>query len=138
MPRKSRASLEVAPPVGIGAYPEPPADLTDFQAGVWVSICKTKPSDWFNADTTPLLVAYVKHYSQSKVLDAEIDAFHPEWLKTPDGLKRYTELTKLRVLVTGKIESLARGMRLSQQARYDQRVAANQNDKHSKKKAPWE
>jgi hypothetical protein len=138
MPRKSRAALEVASPVPLGALPEPPAELTDFQAGLWHSIVKTKPADWFNADSFPLLISYCKMQSQAAVLDAEIDSTEPNWLRTDEGLKRYKDLTQLRVLVTGKIESLARAMRLTQQSRYDQRVAANQSDKTNGKKAPWE
>jgi hypothetical protein len=107
MPRKSAAELSIANPSEIGRVPEPPAELTEFQAAVWQSVVATKPADWFQADSFPLLVSFCKHVSAAAVIDQAMDEFVPKWLDTPEGVIRMEKLTNIRSKHTGRIESLA-------------------------------
>jgi len=139
MPRKSAASLSVAPPVNIGALPAPPGDLTEFQAALWHQIVATKPGDWWDASNLPLLRALVKHESAAMVIDQQMDEFEPEWLKTDDGIARYKTLSAIRVLHTERVASLATKMRLTQQSRYGTRQAHTAaNRTNGKQSRPWE
>ena len=139
MPRVSKSELSLVPPAEVGKLPPPPASLTELQVSIWDAVVRTKPADWFGADSLPLLVAYCKHVSAAAVVDQAIDGFRPEWLGEPDGVLRLEKLTNIRCKHTGKIESLATKMRLTQQARYDAQKAAVHARKSGKaEKRPWE
>lgn len=137
MARKSANELSIAKPTQLGNLPEPPADLTELQAGLWHSVVATKPADWWDAANLPMLRALVVHESAAMVIDGELQAFEPEWLKTDEGVQRYEKLSKIRALHTGKVESLMTKMRLTQQARYDTQKAAVHNRKAGGKR-PWD
>lgn len=117
----------------------PPPELNEFEAHVWTATVNTKPSDWFQADTLPLLLSYCKHVSHSYTIDREIAAFEPEWLRTDDGLKRYKVLTDMRERESRALTALARSMRLTQQAQSHPVTAGRQAEKSKgASKRPWE
>ena len=103
-----------------------------------MSVVNTKPADWFQADTTQLLVAYCKHTTTAMVLDQQIDTYDPKWLVDNDGLERYRKLIGMRDIQTKAINALSRAMRLTQQARYDTQKAAVADRKARASKKPWE
>ena len=138
MSKQSAAAMEVAPAVQeLDRRMPPPAHLTEFQSQLWVAITATKPSDWFLADTAELLASYVKHASQARVIDGQIDDFEPEWLQKTEGLDRYDKLLKCRERETRAMASLATKLRLTQQSRYTPKAAATQTKSGGAKK-PWE
>lgn len=104
---------------------------------MWTATVNTKPADWFQADTLPLLLSYCKHVSHSYVIDAEIAAFEPEWLRDKDGLQRYKVLTDMRDRESRALVTLARTMRLSQQSQIRPETAATKAGKAVSKR-PWE
>ena len=57
MSKPSAESLSVAA-VSIPVRPDPPTDLTDYQKQVWQEVTATKPPDWFESDSFPILRAY--------------------------------------------------------------------------------
>ena len=116
----------------------PPAELSEFEAHVWASVVNTKPADWFQADTLPLLLSYCKHVSHAATLDREIAEFDPQWLRDEDGLKRYKTLTDMRERESRAQTALARSMRLTQQAQYNAPTAATQNGKVKGGNKPWQ
>lgn len=130
--------MSVAAPVHEIPRLPPPPQLSEFEAHVWTSIVNTKPADWFQADSLPLLLSYCKHIAQAETIDKQIAAFDPEWLKTDEGLKRYKLLTDMRERESRAQTALARSMRLTQQARIlpdkGGRVVANSK----KTSRPWE
>lgn len=135
--RKSEASLEMVASVEPIPRMPPPAQLSEFEAEVWVQITATKPADWFNADTIPLLVSYCKHISHAAVLDDQISAFDPQWMEEADGLKRYRTLLDMREKESRAMTALARSMRLTQQSRYSAPTAETAARKTAAKK-PWQ
>lgn len=135
--RNATGHLQIAPAVELCPRIAPPAELSEFEAAVWVSVVNTKPAEWFQADTKQLLIAYCKHTSTAAILDDQLDAFKPEWLADTEGLDRYRKLTDMREKQTRALTALSRSMRLTQQARYDTQKAAVADRKASGKK-PWE
>ena len=137
MARKSAAELAVAQATELDRRPPPPADLSEYQAQVWMAVTATKPADWFQADCLPVLVAYVKHISTAAILDQQIDAIDPEALRDKDDLRHYERLLNMREKQTRLITSCATKMRLTPQSRYDEKVAFVANKKAAKSKL-WE
>lgn len=113
--RKSAASLSVVGPTLVHRL-APPTGLTNCQRAVWLATVNAKPADWFGPEHAPILGEYVKHVETALVLTEEIDGFDPGWLKDDDGLKRFDRLTSMRAREAGVINTLARSMRLTQQA----------------------
>lgn len=104
--------------------PEPPEGFSAAKAAIWHQIVSSLPADWFTPDIQPLLVSYCTHIDLAAAVDREISAFKDEWLKTDDGLKRYSRLLALRERQTSAMLSLARSLRLTNQSRYGPRKAA--------------
>jgi hypothetical protein len=135
--RKSASELSVAVAIA-ERRPEPPGDLPEAAQALWREIAATKPGDWWRSDTFPLLRAYVLHCTRARILDQQIDAMQPEWLTKDDGLKRMEALLRMRTSETKVSLSLARAMRLTQQARIHPvtagRAQANSTGDRAK---PW-
>lgn len=131
------AGIILVPNVG-GKHPEPPDDLTQAQKARWMSVIRTKPHDWFDAGSLPLLKQYVCVLTDAEMQAQAIDSFDPEWLKDENGLRRYTKLMALRKESAGLIMSLATKMRLTQQSRYTEQSAATAARRGTSKKMPWE
>src|SRR5437868_6214717 len=94
--RKSAAALSVVAG-SIDGRPQPPADLTDFQAAVWARTVAGEPLDQFRtAALQQLLKEYCRHCETAHNLARMIDEFDPEWLADEDGLKRYDKLLLMR------------------------------------------
>ncbi len=134
--RGRKGSITVAAPVKSIPRLPPPAELTEYEAHIWASVVNTKPADWFQADTLPLLLSYCKHVSHASTLDNEIRKFNPEWLRDDDGLRRYKLLTDMRERESRALTALARSMRLSHQSQYRAESAATAKKKAEKR--PWE
>lgn len=115
----------------------PPADLSDYEAALWASVVATKPADWFQADTLPLLRSYCKHAATATLLDQELEKFDPKWLADDEGLKRFKSLTDMRDRESRALIALGRSMRLTQHAQYHTTAAATASRKAAKSK-PWE
>lgn len=115
---------------------EAPDELTTAQAAVWRGVVATKPADWFDAGSMPLLAAYCRVVVESERLSQLVDAMSTEWLKDDEGLCRYKELRKLQSMAAADVVRLARQMRLSQQSRYDTQKAATANRKGGGSR-PW-
>lgn len=121
-----------------GQWPAAPGSLTASQAANWNLIVRTKPSDWFGADTYPLLVEYVRGIDAADVLARAMDEFDPEWMKDDAGLRRFQVLAQLQVKKAASLASLATKMRLAQQSRYTEKTAATAAKRAGSPKKPWE
>jgi hypothetical protein len=85
-----------------------------------------------------LLRSYCVHASIERELGRQIEAFRPEWLRDPDGLARFGELTRLLNQETRTVLSLARGLRLSPSSRMRPEVATTRTARRQPKSLPWE
>ena len=133
--RKSTAALAsvTALPVRLLA---PPDDLTGEQAEVWASVVVTKPSDWFDAGSVPILAAYCRAVVESRKVAALVESMTGDMLLLDDGLKRYKDLRRLQAELAGEVNTLARAMRLTQQSKY-RADAASVADSKAKGARPW-
>lgn len=117
--RKSAASLAVVSVDAQGfSVVGPPPTLTDSERAVWVAACAGKPHDWFGSEHIAILVDYCRHVVKSDVIDAQIKAFDPEWLKEDEGLRRYERLLTMAQRQSAICNALARSMRLTHQSKY--------------------
>jgi hypothetical protein len=135
--RKTISTLRAVESIEVTPRQPPPAELSELEVGIWLSITNTKPADWFQADTEQLLVAYCKHASVAMIIDKQLDEFEPSWLSKDEGLDRYRKLTDLREKQTRVISALSRAMRLTQQSKYGPRKA-HSLDMKSGGHRPWE
>ena len=115
---------------------EAPADLTPDQAEVWASVVVTKPSDWFDAGSVPILAAYCRAVVESRKVAALVESMTADMLLLDDGLKRYKDLRRLQAELAGEVNTLARAMRLTQQAKYRADAASVAASK-AKGERPW-
>ena len=133
--RKSGARLATvtALPVRLLAAPD---DLGAEQAEVWGQVVATKPSDWWDAGSVPLLAAYCRAVVESRKVSALVESMSADMLLLDDGLARYKELRKIQAALSGEVNTLARAMRLTQQAKYRADAAAVADGK-AKGARPW-
>ena len=136
--RKSIGAVQATASVQQIPRAAPPGDLSDYEAAIWSAVINTKPADWFQADTLPLLLSYCKHVSTAATIDRELAEFDPKWLRDDDGLKRYKTLTDMRERESRAQTALARSMRLTQQAQYNAPTAATSANKSKQSAKPWQ
>lgn len=118
--------------VSLPERPEPPQHLTDDERQLWREVVATKPADWFQRDSHPVLCAYVQ---STLIHRALMNQFHAG--EFPVGSKPYDELIKLIVKVAGSLAQLAGKLRLTQQSRYTPQ-SANTASKKAVPLRPWE
>jgi len=130
MAKQSIDSLSIAT-VSIPTRIDPPSDLSARQKELWRDVMNTKPPEWFEDDTYPLLRAYVTHVDTYERLSQEIQTYD---LSDP----AVDRLIKLQDLQGRAMGNLAVKMRLTQQSRYTPKAAATANKKAASGKKPWE
>lgn len=131
--KKPRGQLTAVPDPSITAVdrPAPPAELTDEQATVWMTIVNSLPAEWFRPETHELLASYCRHAIAARRVANLIEAFESEEADAVD-VEHYDRLLKMQEREGRAMSSLATRMRMSQQSTYDKKV---QKPKGAKK--PW-
>lgn len=134
--RKSTAALAAvtALPLRMLAVP---ADLSVEEAQVWATVSATKPGDWWDAGSLPLLAQYCRATVQAELVAGLVNAVGLAMLTDPDELSRYKELRKIQATLSGELSALATKMRLTQQARYNAKNADTGSRKATGRK-PWQ
>lgn len=136
--RKSAASLSVVAG-SIDGRPQPPADLTEYQRGLWQRTVAAEPLEQFRtAALQQLLKEYCRHAEAANILAGQIEAFDPEWLTDDDGLKRYDRLLSMRDRETKAVADKATKLRLTNQSRYTPQAAATAAKRSAAPTKPWE
>lgn len=130
MAKPSLDSLSIAA-VSIPTRPEPPKDLTEYQQEIWQAITSTKPPEWFEADTYPILRAYCVAAQRHKDISAALNA-----MKVDDREAR--ELMRSEDMYAKQLKTLGVSMRLTQQSRYTPMAASTANKKAAGGQKPWE
>ena len=119
--RKSAAELSIVSVTVDGYRPEPPRDLRETEVQIWRGIVSSVPAGWFTRGNEPLLVAYCRHVATSDRLATLVEKIVPS--QEPDALKRWDKLLGMRERESKAALSLARAMRLTQQAQMHPRTA---------------
>ena len=136
MARKSTAALATVTSMP-SRLMAAPADLSHEEAAVWAKVVATKPGDWWDAGSVPILAQYARACVQSDLVAELVRTVSQALLTDPDELGRYKELRKIQAQLSGEMSTLARSMRLTQQARY----RADKADTTSRKASgnrPWQ
>lgn len=136
--RKSAAQLATVTALPLRML-EAPADLSPDEATVWARVAATKPGDWWDAGSTPLLAQYARAAVQADMVAELVRTVGLNMLTDPDELGRYKELRKIQAALSVEMTSLATKMRLTQQARYN----AKNSDTAARKgggggRKPWQ
>lgn len=133
--RASSAELATVTNLPIRFLP-PPADLSAEESEVWSRVVATKPGDWWNAGSVPLLAQYCRATVQAEMVAELVRQCGSAMLADSEQLGTYKELRKIQAGLSGEINSLARAMRLTQQSQYRADKAATESRKATGRK-PW-
>lgn len=133
--RKSAAELAIVTPLPVRLL-APPADLSTEECEVWSRVVATKPGDWWDAGSVPLLAQYCRAVVQAELIADLVRQTATTMLTDPGQLGTYKELRKIQSTLSGEITTLARSMRLTQQAKY-RADAASVADKKANGRKPW-
>jgi hypothetical protein len=134
--RKSAAELATVTALPVRLL-QPPADLSVEEAQVWGRVAATKPGDWWDAGSIPLLAQYCRATVQAELLADLVRQTASAMLSDPSQLGTYKDLRKLQAALSAEMSSLARAMRLTQQSRYRADKADTEGRKANGRK-PWQ
>jgi len=133
MARKSSAELSVVP-IGTAVHRlSPPPSLIKEEAAVWEDVVATKPADWFQADSAPILAEYCRAVVMSERLSYMIQASMLGEVEDGPSLK---DLLKMRDAESRRVMTCGTKLRLTQQARYTPQASATA-DRKAGKALPW-
>jgi hypothetical protein len=121
MARRSIMSLTTPRPKLRPDAPKPTAGLSLPERRLWNEIVQSKPADWFDAGTLPLLREYVRAAVMCEQLDALLTPL-------PEDVKELRRLLGMRDMESKRLMSTATKLRLTQQARYRPETAARRAD----------
>jgi len=118
--RKSSAALAVVPISIEGYRPQPPAELRPAEVKVWKAIVASVPGGWFTRANEPLLCAYCRHVVAGDKVSKMVEA---EQARDEIDIAKLSRLLNMRLRESNAAMSLARTMRLTQQAQMHPRTA---------------
>jgi len=147
---KSTAELGVKISVLQVERPDPPEELSPEEKETWKAITSTMPADWWRPSTFPLLTAFCSHVENARRIDRLLTAVRTDEYMRNDDISFTAYLNCLNTLLRSRdresraLISLARSMRISQQAMILPRGAGRQsastaaNTRLPHETPPWE
>jgi len=136
MPRRSIASMNVAPPILQPVpTPDPPPSLTPEQAALWKTILCSRQPEWWDQGNLHLLGALVRHIAGYEALCRHIERYD---FGDPEHSDMLNKLTLMRDRECKLMAMLTTKMRLSQQAVYEPERARNIALRGGRVAKPWE
>jgi len=124
---------------GFAQRADPPDDLVPEAAAIWRLIVSSEPPDLIStAATRDLLKDYCRHRATADKVSAIIDLFQADWLKSKDGVKRYSDLCKVRDAEGRAAADKATKLRLTNQSRWHPTTAARASANMLKGPMPWD
>ena len=118
MARTSAESQAVAPVTNLPTRLDPPGGMPEAEASLWRDIVSSKPVDWFQSDSAPLLTEYVRAKVMCDRLSEMLVTLNPETMKS---------LLDMRDKESRRLATLGCKLRLTQQSRYTPQAAATAN-----------
>ena len=134
--RKSSAELATVTAMPLRLV-KAPDDLTPEESAVWAKVTATKPAEWWDGGSAPLLAQYCRAVVQSELVGDLVRSTGKAMLTDPDELVRYKELRKIQAALAAEMTSLARSMRLTQQSRYNAKNSDTAARKAGGPAKPW-
>lgn len=121
-----------------GAKVEPPIEMSEAEATIWRAVISSEPREFFRVDAQlGMLAAYCRHRAAADKIGRVVGEFEDEWLKSSDGVARYSKLLAMHDKEVRAGTSLATKLRLTNQSRYDEHSAAMVTNRHAPQK-PWD
>lgn len=119
---------------------DPPAALNDRQAEIWREVVASEAKGFFgSAVTRSMLAEYCRHRESAESVSGVLSTFNPEWLKSEDGVKRYSKLSTIREKENRAAVSIATKLRLTNQSRiYPQTAARTARNAPTGITFPWD
>lgn len=136
--RVSGQALATMPSIGKDVRLQPPVNLSEAEASVWLELVNDNPAGSFTPTHIPLIEFYCRHVVNAKVIGEEIMAFDMAWLADPDGLKRYDTLLKMAERESRAASSLATRLRITRQVTVHHETAGTAHRNHARSRKPWE
>lgn len=121
MPRKSAEAARLTAVTSLPLRPDPPETLSSDEAELWRAVVATKPVEWFQADSAPLLVEYCRAKVMCDRLSAVILAIDETDAK---GIADLKSALDMRDKESRRLATLGCKLRLTQQSRYTPQSAA--------------
>lgn len=138
MPKKSAAALSVVP-IGTAIHRlSAPPSLTDEEAQVWDTVVSTKPADWFQGDSAPVLEEYCKAVCMARFLAFQIEAAKVSSGDEKTDMKTFESLLRLRDMESKRVLAAGTKLRLTQQSRYTPKSGATADKGAGKTALPWQ
>jgi hypothetical protein len=134
--RKSTASLSVIGGGAVGRRPDPPEDLTELEAAVWVTTVVHEPADFFGTSALQqLLKDYCRHVVAAERLSTVIEK-HMSVEDSDVSLRDLDLYLRMRDRETRAVADSATKLRLTNQSRYTPKAAGTAG-RHNSKSKPW-
>jgi hypothetical protein len=143
MLQRGRKSASSTPPTVVegsfGTKVSPPDDLIPEAADIWRLVVSSEPTEFIStAATRDLLKDYCRHRATADKVSQIIELFQSDWLKSKDGVKRYSDLCKVRDAEGRAAADKATKLRLTNQSRWQPQGAARLADRTLKGEKPWD
>lgn len=106
----------VPPAADSTAWPSTPRGLSRRQRTLWRTIAASKPAEWWDGGSLPLLAQLVAHLETLEALRDQFALLGD--LADPRTLARLDQLSRVRDRESKAMSSLATKLRLTVQARY--------------------
>jgi hypothetical protein len=132
-----RSAASYLGPTLPGARPKAPDELTPDEAIEWDKIVERMPTDWFGPETFPMLIQLCRLTVAARRIADEMNRVMAGPLHEVSNFDRFREWQRMAITTAGAIGNLSTKLRLSQQSRYDNRVAANAAHKANAGPTPW-
>ena len=124
---------------GFQERPKPPEDMNPAHAEIWNKTVRSEPVNWFQSQAQKdLLRMYCAAVYSAHLVQQFIDSFPIAMLSTPNGTRHYNNLSRLRRDETNSAVSLATKLRITNQSRYDRKLAATMTRGQGGVSKPWE
>lgn len=124
---------------GFQERPAPPDDMPEQQRAVWIATVNSEPVNWFQSQAQrDLLRMYCAAIASAHLVQQFIDTFPVATLATPNGTRHFNNLTRLRRDEVNSAVTLATKLRITNQSRYDRKLAATMTRGTGGVSKPWE
>lgn len=110
---------------------EVPDDLSEAEGSIWRDVVDSKPADWFQPDSAPLLKEYCRAVVMCDLLAGKVAEALAEGKEPTQVLMKMRDMESKRMLMLGT------KMRLTQQSRYTPMASATANKKAGAAR-PWQ
>ena len=116
--------------------PDAPNELNQRAKKEWDAIVSRMPAEWFTRETHGILKAYCRNIAEFEKISSLIENLEVT-VGDKDSVKEYNNLSIIHDRIGKNLVSMARAMRITQQSKYDPKVANHKAKDRAAEKKPW-